>query len=111
MLALLVFALCGCTVTTYYEEPVADFTFPEESQLTLDSVIFDASASRVEQREISFWVGPQGIIPGPNNGIVDYYWNFGDGTPVRDWKNPLISHVYLDDGIYWVTLTVVDYQR
>jgi len=110
LLALFAFALCGCMVTTYYEVLVADFTFSTESHLTLELVRFDASVSRIEQRESSFMIGPQGVVAGPNNGIVRYYWDFGDGT-ILDSGSPLISHAYLDDGTYWVTLTVVDYQN
>ncbi len=44
----------------------------------------------------------------PNNGtpIVDYYWDFGDGTTSTEFEP---SHVYTDSGsTYWVTLTVTN---
>ncbi|MEA3453173.1 MAG: PKD domain-containing protein [Patescibacteria group bacterium] len=97
-------------VTTYYEVLVANFTISTESSLTRELVRFDASSSRIEQRESSFEIGPRGIIEAPGNGIASYCWDFGDGTPPQYSGSPLTSHTYLDDGIYLVTLTVFDHQ-
>ncbi len=43
----------------------------------------------------------------PNNDIVAYDWDFGDNTFVAD-AGPTPSHTYSSDGIYTVTLTVID---
>ena len=39
-----------------------------------------------------------------NGNIVDWQWDFGDGTPVVNGQNP--THTYLIDSTYDVTLTV-----
>jgi PKD repeat protein len=39
--------------------------------------------------------------------IVSYEWGFGDGIVVTE-TDPITSHVYDDDGVYTVTLTVTD---
>ena len=42
-----------------------------------------------------------------NDGEIDFYrWNFGDGTSELLAKQP--THTYQNDGIYTVTLTVID---
>lgn len=38
--------------------------------------------------------------------IVEYTWDFGDGSPVSHEANP--SHTYAEEGTYTVTLTVTD---
>ncbi len=43
----------------------------------------------------------------PNNDIASYDWDFGDGTFVED-AGPTPSHTYSGDGIFTVTLTVID---
>ena len=49
---------------------------------------------------------PAGIIITPAR-IVEYYWNFGDGTIVS-WTEPTVTHWYFNGGNYHVTLTVKD---
>ena len=39
--------------------------------------------------------------------IVDYYWDFGDGTTAHT-TNGVISHTYSEQGIYQPTLSIVD---
>ena len=41
-------------------------------------------------------------------GIVNYNWNFGDGTPLVTATSPLLSHSYPSAGSYAVVLTVTD---
>jgi gliding motility-associated-like protein len=37
-----------------------------------------------------------------NDSIINYSWNFGDGSPAIIWDNP--EHIYSDTGIYQITL-------
>jgi outer membrane protein assembly factor BamB len=41
-----------------------------------------------------------------NDRVVDWNWDFGDGTPVQKGKNA--SHVFTNEGVYTVTLGVTD---
>ena len=43
-----------------------------------------------------------------NVGIVEYEWDFGDGTPTVAEDGPVTTHIYTEPGIYNVTLTVRD---
>ncbi len=72
------------------QAPIAYFTY-SPSYPTPDEVItFDASASH-----------------DPDGSIVQYCWNFGDGSIITV-VNPVTSHTYLIDGNYTVELTVID---
>ena len=42
----------------------------------------------------------------PQNAILGYTWNFGDGSPLG--FGPQISRVYTAPGVYTVTLTIRD---
>ncbi len=43
----------------------------------------------------------------PNSPIVNYTWNFGDGTPVNAGAtNTLVTHTYTTPGVYYATLVV-----
>jgi hypothetical protein len=55
-----------------------------------EEIVFDASASR-----------------DPDGWIVQYRWNFGDGSTASI-TSPTITHAYPADGTYTVELTVVD---
>jgi PKD repeat protein len=76
------------TKTVVNRPPVANFT---ESAHTVDSgeaIDFDASVSY-----------------DPDGTIVTYTWDFGDGNTATGIN---VDHAYEDDGIYNVTLTVID---
>ena len=66
---------------------MAVISAPEEG-MAGEVVIFDGSDST-----------PAGWLGG-------YTWNFGDGTIS---EGVLVEHVFVDPGVYTVTLTVVDF--
>jgi len=68
--------------------PVAIFTESAAAAYTGMVISFDASSS----------YDPDGVI-------VDYFWDFGDGTNAAGLS---VGHAYADDGNYTVTLTVTD---
>lgn len=41
-------------------------------------------------------------------GMLDYTWDFGDGTVASSGTSQLTSHTYAAPGLYYVTLTVTD---
>ncbi|MFQ6107820.1 MAG: PKD domain-containing protein, partial [Thermoplasmata archaeon] len=41
----------------------------------------------------------------PDGSIVDYYWDFNDGSNAR---GIIVNHTYLEAGTYYVTLAVMD---
>lgn len=43
---------------------------------------------------------------GPDGNILSWSWDFGDGSPVSTLQNP--THIYGDNGIFRVKLTVTD---
>ncbi len=45
-------------------------------------------------------------IVGGGSGVINYHWNYGDGTTINTSGNT--SHTYSDNGIYTVTLTIID---
>ncbi len=42
-----------------------------------------------------------------NEAIVDYYWDFGDGSTMHTTYTP-VSHTYTEVGTYYPTLTIID---
>jgi PKD repeat protein len=44
----------------------------------------------------------------PGRTIVEYIWDFGDGSPVVSTSNALVNHTFFPAGGYNVTLKVVD---
>ena len=79
----------GCDVQdslTINSAPQADFILDEyEFSLSNDPVLFTDLSN--------------------DNDIVSWYWNFGDGNNSNE-QNP--SHIYIEPGIYFATLTVTD---
>jgi len=76
---------------TVVEHPVAVFGYKPSLPLVNEVVKFDASDSV------------------PNGGtIVNYTWNFGDGSPEVTETDPTTTYAYTTFGIYNVILTIVD---
>jgi PKD repeat protein len=83
------------TGADYYiriDVPVADFTYSPLQMVTGEIVTFDASNS-------------YSTTPFDNGAIVNYSWNFGDGTTGTGLTT---THVYAEPQSYQVTLTVTD---
>jgi PKD repeat protein len=76
---------------TVEKAPIADFTWNPYYPQRGETVTFDASIST-----------PDGGV------IVSYAWDFGDGTPIVEESDPIITHVYATAGDYIVTLNVTD---
>jgi len=68
--------------------PVALFSETTEIAPTGQNITFDATLSY-----------------DPDGFIVDYLWDFGDGTTAN---GKIVTHAYLDNGTYTVTLVVID---
>ncbi|MCK4482376.1 PKD domain-containing protein, partial [Candidatus Bathyarchaeota archaeon] len=75
--------------------PTADFTWSPEFPQVNKTVTFDASTSTPG------WNGT--VYP----QIVSYTWDFGDGN-VTTVSEPIVTHVYWEQGNYTVILTVTD---
>jgi len=70
--------------------PAAEFNYYPVNPAPGESITFNASSSK------------------PNGGyITTYTWDFGDGN-ITSASSPLITHVYDNEGIYNVTLTILD---
>jgi PKD repeat protein len=79
--------------------PTADFNLtPLKPWANRTETFFDASFSQV---------GWSSSIAGYAS-IVNYTWNFGDGTPVYTTGDSQIQHVFAVAGNYSVTLTITD---
>jgi len=81
-------ATATSTKTVLNRPPVASFTENATTVLTNAIIRFDASSSE-----------------DPDGSIISYLWDFGDGTTAVGVK---VNHAYEDNGVYNVTLTVID---
>ncbi len=82
-------ALASAQVTA--DEPTAAFTVSSPNPAPDSPVSFDGSASS-----------------DPASAIIDYAWNFGDGTAVDAGATPQTTHSFSAAGTYTVKLTVTD---
>jgi len=73
------------------QPPQAQFSFSPITPKVGDEVVFDASESK-----------------DPDGQIVEYLWDFGDGSPAE--SGPAVIHIYAAAGSYTVKLTVTDDQ-
>ncbi len=71
------------------QPPQAAFSFTPLTPKVGEEVVFDASASK-----------------DPDGQITEYLWDFGDGSPAE--TGPVVIHVYDAVGQYTVKLTVTD---
>ena len=86
-------------VTVYPEYgPTANFTWTPYTQFVNRTVTFNASSS-----EPGWSAKLADYSP-----IVQYTWNFSDGTGKINTTNPVINYVYTQPGNYTVTLIVTD---
>lgn len=76
------------TVTVENTPPLASCRFSSDSPVVGEWVLFDASASF-----------------DPDGRLVDFVWNFGDGTSTRGTR---AGHAYEEVGVYSVRLTIED---
>jgi len=70
------------------EPPIPLFTESAETVYTGEVISFNASDSY-----------------DPDGNITNYFWDFGDGTNTT---GVTVDHVYVDDGVYTITLVVTD---
>ena len=75
-------------ITVFDSPPVAIFTESKETAYVDETITFDASDSY-----------------DPDGSIVEYFWDFGDGTTTT---GAVVNHAYTNYGIYTVTLNVTD---
>ena len=76
------------TKMVHNRSPIASFTESAETVSSGESIDFDGSESH-----------------DPDGTIVTYSWDFGDGNTATGVE---VDHAYEDDGVYTVTLTVID---
>ena len=72
--------------------PIADFTYSPSNPTDVDDITFNAKDHSYPSA-------------GENPRIVNYTWNFGDGSYEY---GGIVTHRYADDGYYNVTLTIID---
>ena len=72
--------------------PIADFTYSPSNPTDIDDITFNAKDHSYPSA-------------GENPRIVNYTWNFGDGSYEY---GGIVTHRYTDDGYYNVTLTIID---
>ncbi len=65
----------------------------------------DFTADQVCFRERTTFTGS--FLP-VSDSVAAWNWNFGDGTPVFSTPNDTVSHLYMEPGIYLVTLNATD---
>jgi len=81
-------ASTNATKTVLNRPPVANFTESAETVYTGDEIVFNATNSYDSDGE-----------------IVSYFWDFGDRTNAT---GKVVSHTYMDNSNYTVTLVVTD---
>ena len=81
-------AIMSYTVSLIQSSPVASFTSYPEVVYTDEIVTFNATSSY-----------------DPDGEVVEYFWDFGDETNAT---SPIVTHSYLEDGEYFVKLSVYD---
>jgi|GEM_PF-3293305 len=85
----------GKTITILNRAPVANFTANPIKGYANEPVVFDASNSYDDEENYG----------DTEHKIVKYFWDFGDGANAT---GKIVSHAYVENGTYNVTLTVWD---
>ena len=83
---------CSTTATICPPAPTARFTFSPTAPAPGRQVVFDTAGTTTAQGQT----------------IVNYAWNFGDGTPITNDPNRTIAHTFTLAGTYTVNLVVTD---
>lgn len=78
--------------------PVANFTWLPPLPIVNQTVIFNASST-----QLGWCARTQRFSP-----IINYVWNFSDGTEIANVTEPVVEHIFTQPGNYSVQLTVVD---
>ncbi len=78
---------------------------PEE---LMPVAIFDATPNPAEQDETVSFDASSSYHNDPLASIVDYEWDFGDGSPPQSGSSPLADHVYTTVDTFIAILTVTD---
>lgn len=86
------------TITILNRAPVANITASTTGYIN-EPMIFDATNSYDNEEIYEELYGEEG------HGIIKYFWDFGDGA---NETGKIVSHTYLENGTYNVTLTVWD---
>ncbi len=70
------------------------------------TAVINADSTRADQPPLT--VNFSGAGSTDNGSIVDYQWDFGDGSAIESGPESLVTHTYTSEGVFEVTLTVTD---
>ncbi|RLF70704.1 MAG: hypothetical protein DRN40_04010 [Thermoplasmata archaeon] len=82
--------------------PIVDVRVRPEEAYTNDLITFDATRCYDPD-------GAAYLKGGDPLSDITVYWDFGDGTPIK--QGTKLTHVYTEDGVYNVTVVVTDADR
>ena len=106
---LIIIGLVFLTLTTYVNAllnfrhstiPISDYVVPRPNK----SPVADAGPDQKAYVNMTVYFDGSGSID-PDGVIKSYGWSFGDGVSTSGVN---VSHVYVSEGLYTVTLTVTD---
>ncbi|MCD6383593.1 MAG: PKD domain-containing protein [Thermoplasmata archaeon] len=92
-------AHCMVKISPKNKLPVLRVKVRPETAYTNDLITFDATASYDPDGK-AYLKGRDPLSD------ITIYWNFGDGTPIK--QGAKITHMYEDNGVYNVTVTAID---
>ncbi len=91
--------------TVWLDDAAIDFDVPR----SLPVAAFDSNPPQgTAPLTIQFNASASHESSGFAGSIIVFMWEFGDGSPIENSSDPVISHIYANPGTYTVTLTVVD---
>jgi len=85
---------------TACNEPTAVVTTPGLQAAPSDYGVMGCAGESI------LFSGQTSVVP-PGNTLINYIWNFGDGSPSVNSSSPTVQYTYSDYGQYLVHLTVV----